>query len=76
MTENKGNPRAEIDAIDDELLRLLNNRAAIALQVGEVKRHNDASLCDPNREREVLARLTGKNSGPLDAQSVTNIFSA
>jgi chorismate mutase-like protein len=74
MTENKGNPRAEIDAIDDELLRLLNNRAAIALQVGEVKRHNDASLCDPNREREVLARLTGKNSGPLDAQSVTNIF--
>ena len=74
MTENKGNPRAEIDAIDDELLRLLNVRAAIALRVGEVKRHNDTSLCDPNREREVLARLTGKNSGPLDAQSVTNIF--
>jgi chorismate mutase-like protein len=74
MTENKGNPRAEIDAIDDELLRLLNNRAAIALRVGEVKRHNDTSLCDPNREREVLARLTGKNSGPLDEESVTNIF--
>lgn len=74
MTENKGNPRAEIDAIDDELLRLLNKRAAIALRVGEVKRHNDTSLCDPHREREVLARLTGKNSGPLDEESVANIF--
>lgn len=74
MIEGKGNPRAEIDALDDELLKLLNRRATIALEVGEVKRHNDTSLCDPNREREVLSRLTGKNSGPLDEQSVTNIF--
>ena len=74
MIENNSNPRAEIDAIDNELLRLLNNRAAIALKVGEVKRHNDASLCDPNREREVLSRLAANNPGPLDEQSVTNIF--
>jgi chorismate mutase-like protein len=74
MSERKGNPRAEIDAVDDELLKLLNQRAKIALEVGEVKRHNDTSLCDPGREREVLSRLTFKNSGPLDEQSVTNIF--
>jgi len=74
MTEKKGNPRAEIDAIDDELLRLLNSRAAIALKVGEVKRHNETSLCDHNREREVLTRLCGQNPGPLDEQNVTNIF--
>ncbi len=74
MNEGKGNPRAEIDAIDDELLRLLNNRAAIALKVGEVKRRDDTSLCDHNREREVLARLCRTNPGPLDSQNVTNIF--
>ncbi|MCU1288725.1 MAG: bifunctional chorismate mutase/prephenate dehydratase [Acidobacteria bacterium] len=74
MIEKKENPRAAIDAIDEELLRLLNKRAAIALRVGEVKRSNDTSLCDPNREREVLARLSEKNTGPLSEQSVTDIF--
>ena len=74
MNEKKDNPRAEIDAIDDELLRLLNERAAIALRVGAVKRRNDTSLCDPQREREVVARLIGQNSGPLDEQNITNIF--
>jgi len=74
MNEGKGNPRAEIDAIDNELLRLLNNRAAIALKVGAVKRRDDTSLCDPNREREVMTRLCGQNPGPLDSQNVTNIF--
>lgn len=74
MNEKADNPRAEIDAIDDELLRLLNNRAAIALRVGEVKRRKDVSLCDPNRESEVLNRLRVQNSGPLDEQNVTNIF--
>ncbi|MGI8787917.1 MAG: prephenate dehydratase [Pyrinomonadaceae bacterium] len=74
MDEKTDNPRAEIDAIDDELLRLLNRRAAIALRVGAVKRRSDTSLCDPQREREVLARLSGQNSGPLDEQNIVNIF--
>jgi chorismate mutase/prephenate dehydratase len=74
MSETKDNPRAEIDAIDDELLRLLNERAAIALRVGEVKRRRDTSLCDPNREFEVLSRLRRQNLGPLDEQNVESIF--
>jgi prephenate dehydratase/chorismate mutase len=74
MTEKKGNPRAEIDAIDDELLRLLNKRAAIALRVGETKRQDGASLCDHNRERDVLTRLCGQNPGPLSEQNILNIF--
>ncbi len=72
--KEENNPRAEIDAIDDELLRLLNQRAAIALQVGEVKRRDDTSLCDHHREREVLTRLCLQNSGPLNEQNVTSIF--
>ncbi len=74
MSEKKDNPRAEIDAIDDKLLRLLNERAAIALRVGEVKRRNNTSLCDHNRESEVLTRLSRQNSGPLDEQNVISIF--
>ena len=68
------NPRAEIDAIDGELLRLLNKRAEIALRVGAAKTSVETSLCDPNREREVLARLRQENTGPFDEHSIDNIF--
>lgn len=68
------NPRAEIDAIDNELLRLLNKRAGIALRVGAAKTSVETSLCDPNREREVLSRLRQENTGPFDEQSIDNIF--
>lgn len=67
-------PRAEIDEIDGELLRLLNRRAEIALRVGAAKSSSERSLCDPNREREVLERLRSENKGPLDDHSIDNIF--
>lgn len=68
------NPRAEIDAIDTEILELLNRRAAIALRVGAAKTVVDTSLCDPKRESEVLERLTSANKGPFDAHSIETIF--
>lgn len=72
--EKVNNPRAEIDEIDSEILRLLNKRAKIALRVGAAKTSVDISLCDPKREGEVLNRLIKENKGPLDDQSVSNIF--
>ena len=75
MSEPKiNNPRVEIDRIDGEILRLLNERAAIALRVGAAKSSVDTSLCDPKRESEVLTRLAKENSGPFDEQSIENIF--
>ena len=66
--------RAEIDAIDNELLRLLNERARLALLVGESKRAAGRALCDEEREREVLERALKANRGPLDERAVTNLF--
>src|SRR5438128_1559600 len=63
------NPRAEIDAIDRELLRLLNERAEIALRVGAAKAAGETPLCDPNREKEVLSCLRQENKGPFDERS-------
>lgn len=75
MTEAKiSNPRGEIDAIDSEILQLLNKRAEIALRVGAAKKDVDTSLCDPKRETEVLQRLTEENKGPFDAKAVENVF--
>lgn len=66
--------RAEIDAIDDELLRLINKRARLAVEVGILKRAAGIPIGDPEREREVLARLSRINAGPLDEEAVQKLF--
>jgi chorismate mutase len=67
--------RRQIDALDCELLRLLNQRAAIACEIASIKVASGLPAYDGNRERQVLARVIEKNTGPLDDQSVTDIFS-
>ena len=68
--------RAEIDKIDDELLRLLNARAELAVRVGESKRVAGLSVCDRGREREVIERARRDNRGPLDGEAVARLFRA
>src|SRR5690242_21836251 len=68
--------RRQIDALDSELLRLLNQRAAIACEIALVKVAAGLPAYDGNRERQVLARVTEQNTGPLDQQSVTDIFAS
>lgn len=66
--------REEIDRIDGELLRLLNRRALLALEIGEMKSRAGLPLKDAGREREVLSRSSRANSGPLADVSVARIF--
>jgi chorismate mutase / prephenate dehydratase len=66
--------RRQIDALDAELLRLLNQRAAIACEIASIKVASGLPAYDGNRESQVLARVAEKNAGPLDQQSVTAIF--
>lgn len=66
--------RAEIDAIDDELLILLNRRARLAAEIGLVKKRELAPLRDPDREREVLARVCELSDGPLHEEGIKKIF--
>ena len=68
--------REEIDAIDAELLRLLNQRAAIACEIATIKVASGLPAYDPQREKQVLATIAAMNHGPLDQQSVAAIFSA
>jgi chorismate mutase len=67
--------RRQIDALDSELLRLINQRAAIACEIASIKVASGLPAYDGNRERQVLARVVEKNTGPLDQQSVIDIFS-
>ena len=67
--------RQRIDALDDELLRLLSQRAQCAQQVAEVKqRAGDDAFYRPEREAQVLRRLAAANPGPLPEAAVTGIF--
>jgi prephenate dehydratase/chorismate mutase len=68
--------RVEINTLDGELLRLLNKRARLALQVGESKTASGLSLCDHTREREVVERMCELNEGPLDERAVVELFRA
>jgi chorismate mutase len=66
--------RQEIDALDAELLRLLNRRAAIACEIAAIKVASGLPAYDARRESQVLARVTAKNGGPFGSESVAAIF--
>ena len=66
--------REEIDILDVELLRLLNERARIVSELGALKVSSGLPVYDGRRERQILARLCQSNQGPLDRESVSSIF--
>ena len=66
--------RAQIDAIDNRLLGLLNERATLALKIGETKRNEGTVAFRPEREAQVIATLRGCNAGPLRDESVAPIW--
>jgi len=68
--------RREIDRIDDQLLVLLNRRAACAQQVAEIKVAAGEVDCfhRPEREVEVLRRMMDKNEGPLGRETIGRFF--
>ncbi len=68
--------RRQIDALDTELLRLLNQRAAIACEIAVIKVASGLPAYDAAREAQVLSRIAAQNSGPLDEQSVVAIFAS
>jgi chorismate mutase / prephenate dehydratase len=63
--------RERIDAVDDEVLRLLSERAQFAHRIGEIKHGN---IYRPEREAQVLRRIAETNPGPLPEGSVRTIF--
>ena len=69
--------RASIDALDEKLQQLLNERAALAQSVAHVKRAAEgegAVFYRPEREAQVLRMVKERNQGPLDAETVARLF--
>jgi chorismate mutase/prephenate dehydratase len=64
--------RARIDTLDDELLKLLSERARMAQEVGRAK--NGEKIYRPEREAQIVRRLTDANPGPLEGEVVECLF--
>ena len=67
--------RARIEEVDSRLLPLLNERAALSLEVGRIKAHDPGIIFKPLREREVLDNLARQNTGPLPDGHLRAIWS-
>ena len=66
--------RKRIDLLDESLVRLLNARAACALEIGKVKRALGVPIYQPDREAEVLKNVQAWNNGPLDMPAIKRLF--
>ena len=66
--------RSRINNLDNKILQLLTQRAEAALQIGDLKRRQDAPAYAPEREAEILRRLTALNAGPLPADTVAAVW--
>ena len=75
MSDDKLLPlRQQIDAIDAQILDLLNQRARVAQEVGHVKAETNAPVFRPEREAQVLRRAAERNPGPLMGVDIQTIF--
>lgn len=66
--------RAQIDAIDQELLELISKRAKAAQEVGHIKNESSAPIFRPERENQVIQNVLQKNPGPLLADGLASIW--
>lgn len=66
--------RRRIDLLDESLVKLLNARAACALEIGRLKRERKMAIYQPAREAEVLQNVEKANLGPLDQGAMRRLF--
>ena len=67
--------RDAIDRVDDVLVKLLNQRARYAVEIGDIKGLLSLPIYSPEREKEVLLRVEAASApGPLDAAAIRRLF--
>ena len=66
--------RKRIDQIDEQLLKLLNERARCAVEIGHWKKNMHQSAWQPQRELQILQHVEQSNPGPLDDAAIRRLF--
>ena len=73
-TQDIGDWRRRIDELDLQLVRLLNERARCAIEIGKIKRKRSIPIYDPKREEQIIRTVTATNKGPLDETGMRRLF--
>lgn len=66
--------RKRIDEIDAQLAELLRERSRCVIEIGKIKRRQNLPVYDPEREKEILARIIKDNRGPLESKALKRLF--
>lgn len=66
--------RTNIDKLDLQILKLVNERANLASEIGTVKNHHGTEVFSPAREEEVFKNVLDSNKGPLDESTIRAVF--
>ncbi|HTE44531.1 MAG TPA: prephenate dehydratase [Gemmatimonadaceae bacterium] len=66
--------RRSIDTIDDDILALLDRRATAAREITQAQRDANAATYDPERERDLLARLEAQGAGRFPREAIRAVF--
>jgi chorismate mutase-like protein len=66
--------RKKIDEIDAKLVKMLNERAQAAQEIGRLKRLREMPIYEPDRERIVLSQVQEQNRGPLQHRHLLQIY--
>jgi chorismate mutase len=66
--------RKKIDELDEQVVRLLNERAAAAVEIGKLKAATSAPIYEPQREQSVFEHVQKVNPGPLSSAHVKDVY--
>ncbi|MBW3671784.1 MAG: chorismate mutase [Acidobacteria bacterium] len=66
--------RDAIDRVDEVIVKLLNQRARYAVEIGRVKKEADLPIYSPQREKEVLGNVEKWSEGPLEPSTMRRLF--
>jgi chorismate mutase/prephenate dehydratase len=66
--------RARIDALDEKIVELLNERAKVVVEVGKLKQQTNAPIYAPDREKLVLEKVHRLNKGPLPNRALDSVY--
>jgi chorismate mutase len=66
--------RSKIDELDEQIVQLLSQRAAAAVEIGKLKAKTSAPIYEPQREQTVFEHVRKVNPGPLTGAQVQDVY--
>ena len=74
MTDELAPLRRRIDACDEQIVQLINERLKVALEVGELKTREGLPIRIPEREDEIIAKILKLNKGPCPSDVLKKVY--